>query len=125
MSDLSVLSKIISIYGDSVQLIRNRLVPPESEDLSNESIISSIVRQLLVVSDCIVENELYSYCNYVQELIEHILKLSKSLPDLKKIEVPGIVSEVRKWEEKSVHSDNEECETMLNSLRSLLGELFI
>ena len=51
------------------------------------------------------------------------MKLALSLPGFKKIESTGIVAEMQNWVRKDVHSENRECEEMLQSFRSMLGEL--
>ena len=111
------------MYGESAQLIHNRLTPPKEGERSNEGILSDILRKMFAVVDSIVNDEQYSYCDEIKELSEYLTRIALSLPDFKKIESTDIVTEMKNWVQKNVHSENKECEGMLLSFRSMLGEL--
>ncbi len=123
MPELSIPSAIISIYGESAKLIQNRLSSPVEGERSNEGILSDILRKMFPLVDAVVEEKQYSYCEAIKEASEYLTRLALSLPGFKKIESTGIVAEMQNWVKKDVHSENKECEEMLQSFRSMLGEL--
>ena len=123
MPELSIPSAILSIYGESAKLIQNRLDGPGEGERSSEGILSDIIRKMFPVVDAVVEERQYSYCEAIKEASEYLMKLALSLPGFKKIESTSIVAEMQNWVRKDVHSENRECEEMLQSFRSMLGEL--
>lgn len=123
MPELSIPSALLSMYGESAQLIHNRLVPPKGGERTNEGILTDILRKMFPLVDSIVKDEQYSYCAAIKDYCEYLTRLALSLPEFKKIDSTGIVAEMDKWVDKDVHSENRECEEMLQSFRGLLGEL--
>ena len=108
-----------------MRLIRNRLDLPSDYDLSISSILSDIIRRIILVIDDIVNKEKFVYCLNVKDLVEHVLKLAKSLPDLGKIESIDIIEAGNTCYNKAMQHDNDACKQMALSFKTLLDELFM